>query len=53
MEQTVIIKDETLANLVAKAEKVIGRKLETMEYAMMEYAVEEIRLGVADLKAGN
>lgn len=49
MEQSVIVKDVTLANLVAKAEKVVGRKLETMEYAMMEFAVEEIRLGVADL----
>lgn len=49
MEQTVIVKDETLANLVAKAEKVVGRKLETMEIALMEYAVEEIRLGVAEL----
>lgn len=50
MEQTVITKDQTLAILVAKAEKVIGRKLETMEYAMMEFAVEEIRLGVAELQ---
>ena len=53
MEQTVIIKDETLANLVAKAEKVIGREVTTMELALMEYALEEVRLGVADLKAGN
>ena len=50
MKQTVITKDQTLAILVAKAEKVIGRKLETMEYAMMEFAVEEIRLGVAELQ---
>lgn len=49
MEQTVIVKDETLANLVAKAEKTIGRKLEGLEFALMEFAVEEIRLGVADL----
>jgi hypothetical protein len=49
MNQSVITKDQTLAILVAKAEKVIGRKLETMEYAMMEFAVEEIRLGVAEL----
>jgi hypothetical protein len=49
MNQSVITKDQTLAILVAKAEKVIGRKLETMEIALMEYAVEEIRLGVAEL----
>jgi hypothetical protein len=49
MNQSVIVKDVTLANLVAKAEGVLGRKLETMEHAMMEYAVEEIRLGVANL----
>lgn len=49
MEQSVIVKDETLAILVAKAEKVVGRKLETMEIALMEYALEEVRLGVAEM----
>lgn len=50
MEQSVITKDQTLAILVAKAEKVIGREVTQMEKALMEYALEEVRLGVAELQ---
>ena len=49
MEQSVIIKDETLANIVATAEKTLGRKLETMELAILEFGIEQIRLGVANV----
>lgn len=48
MEQSVIIKDVTLANIVANAEKTLGRKLEAMELAILTYGVEQIRLGVAN-----
>lgn len=53
MEQSVIVKDRTLEALVAKAQVVIGREVTTMEKALMEYALEEVRLGVAEWKAGN
>jgi hypothetical protein len=46
MNQSVIVKDETLAVIVARAEGVLGRKLETMEHAMVEYAIDQIRLGL-------
>lgn len=46
MTQSVIIKDETLAKIVASAEKTLGRKLEAMELAVLTYGVEEIRLGL-------
>ena len=50
MEQSVIT-DTTLGALKASAEKVLGRELEQMEYAVMEFAVNQIRLGVAELGA--
>ena len=49
MEQSVIIKDVTLANIVATAEKTLGRKLEAMELAILEFGIEQVRLGVANV----
>lgn len=46
MNQSVIIKDETLAKIVAGAEQTLGRKLEAMELAVLQYGVEQIRLGL-------
>jgi hypothetical protein len=46
MEQSVITLDETLAVIVAKAEAVVERELTAMEKVMMEFAVEQIRLGL-------
>ena len=53
MEQSLIIKDETLAKIVAHAEKVIDRKLTCSEQALIEFAVEEIRLGLVNLERGS
>ena len=46
MKQTEIIKDETLAKIVAHAEQTLGRKLEVTELAILEFGVEKIRLGL-------
>ena len=46
MEQSVIVKDETLAIIVAKAEEVVERSLTEMEKTFVEFAVEQIRLGL-------
>lgn len=52
MEQSVIVKDRTLNAIVASAEKTIGREVTQMEKALMEYALEQIRLGVAEWEPG-
>ena len=46
MNQSVIIKDETLEKLVAHAEKIIERKLDGSEKALMQFALEQVRLGL-------
>ena len=46
MKQTIIEKDVTLAKIVAEAEKTIGRELTQMELAILQYGVEQIRLGL-------
>lgn len=46
MKQSVIIKNETLEKIIANAEKTLGRELETMEKAILEFGIEEIRLGL-------
>ena len=46
MNQSVIIKDETLAKIIAHAEKTIGRELEDFEKTLMEFALEQVRLGL-------
>ncbi len=46
MNQSVIVENETLAKIVASAEQTLGRKLEPMEYAVLKYGIEEIRLGL-------
>lgn len=48
MEQSVVTAD-TLAILVAKAEKVIARNLTDMEKVLMEYALEQVRLGLVEV----
>lgn len=48
MNQSVITAD-TLGIVIAKAEKVIGRELSFMEQALVEYAIEQIRLGVVEV----
>lgn len=51
MQQSVIIKDESLAKIIAHAEKVVDRKLTCAEEALIEFAVEKIRLGLVDFKS--
>lgn len=46
MNQSVIVKDETLAVIIAKGEESLGRELMSMEKAWVEFAVEQIRLGL-------
>ena len=46
MNQSVITVDETLALVVAKAEAVVERELTAMEKTMMEFALEQVRLGL-------
>lgn len=45
MEQSVIT-SETLAVIVAKAEATVERELTAMEKLFVEFAVEQIRLGL-------
>jgi hypothetical protein len=49
MEQS-IVTPQTLDLLVAKAEGVISRKLDDMEKALMEYTLDQIRLGLVEVK---
>lgn len=46
MNQSVIIKNETLEKIVAHAERVIDRNLTESEKSLMEFAIEQIRLGL-------
>lgn len=46
MTQSVIIERATLEKIVAKAEETLGRQLEEMEIAVLQYGVEQIRLGL-------
>jgi hypothetical protein len=46
MNQSVIVKDETLNKIVAHAQEVVGRDLEGMEIALLDFAIEQIRLGL-------
>lgn len=46
MNQSEIVKDETLTKIIAKAEAVVKRELTEMEKTLMEYTVEQIRLGL-------
>ena len=48
MEQSVITPD-TLALVIAKAEKVISRNLTEMEKTLMEFALEQVRLGLVEV----
>ena len=46
MNQSVIIKEVTQEKLVAKLEAIIERDLTEIEVAIMEYAIEQIRMGL-------
>ena len=46
MEQSVVVLEDTLALIVAKAEAIVERELTAMEKTMMEFALEQIRLGL-------
>jgi len=46
MEQTRIVANETLEKIVASAETTLGRNLTEMEYAVLKYGIEQIRLGL-------
>ena len=46
MNQSVIVKGETLDKIVAHAQEVIGRELEGMEIALLDFALDQIRLGL-------
>jgi len=46
MNQSVIVKEVTQEKLVAKLEAVIERDLTEIEVAIMEYTIEQIRLGL-------
>jgi hypothetical protein len=48
MEQSVVT-PETVGLIVAKAQGIIDRPLTDMEIALMEYAVEQIRLGLVEV----
>jgi hypothetical protein len=46
MSQSVIVKDVTLAKIVAGVEKTLEREIEEMELAILKYGIEQIRLGL-------
>lgn len=48
MTQSVITEGITLDKLVAKAEGIIERELTQMEKTLMDYALEQVRLGLVD-----
>lgn len=49
MTQSVITPDTAVA-LIAKAEAVISRPLSDMEKALVEYAIDQVRLGLVEVK---
>lgn len=46
MNQSKIIKNQTIEKVIAGAEAVIGRDLTEMEMVLMDYALEQVRLGL-------
>lgn len=46
MEQSVIVEFDTVATILTRAEGIIDRPLTDMEKALVEYAVDQIRLGL-------
>jgi len=46
MNQSVIVKNVTSEKVIASAEAVIGRDLTEMEMVLMDYALEQVRLGL-------
>ena len=49
MTQSVITQDTAVA-LIAKAEGVMTRQLTEMEKALVEYVLDQVRLGLAEVK---
>jgi hypothetical protein len=47
MNQSVIT-DTTLEAIITRAEGIIDRPLSFMERALVEYALEQVRLGIAE-----
>lgn len=46
MNQSVIVKDVTFEKIVANAEAIVSRELTEMEKVFIEYAIDQIRLGL-------
>ena len=46
MNQSKIVKEVTLEKIVAQAESIISRDLTEMEQVLIDYALEQIRLGL-------
>lgn len=46
MNQSVVVKDETLAVIIAKVEAILEREVTEMEKTLMEFSVDQIRLGL-------
>lgn len=44
-----VITDKTLGILVDKANSIISRPLTDMEKALMQYAIDQIRLGLVEV----
>ena len=46
MEQSKIYKNQTVEKVIASASEIIGRDLTEMEMVLMDYALEQVRLGL-------
>lgn len=46
MTQSVVVKEVTFQKVVAGIETTVGREMTDLEKAFVEYAVEQIRLGL-------
>jgi hypothetical protein len=46
MEQSKIYKNVTIEKVCASAQEIIGRDLTEMEMVLMDYALEQVRLGL-------
>jgi hypothetical protein len=44
-----VVTPETVGLIVAKAQGIIDRPLTDMEIALMEYAIDQIRLGLVEV----
>lgn len=44
-----VINEYTFSRLVSKSEAIISRELTEMEKALLEYAIDQIRLGLVEV----